>query len=195
MERARNVLAFPMFGAAIWLAWVLTEQAGAMGVMALLSLAAALAFLIFVARWGRAWLVVGALALVATAAFTWRPLLGMERAATLASEPWSVARVEEIRGEGRGVFVDFTAAWCITCKVNEQTAIQTPRVAQAFADRNVAYLVGDWSNRDEDIAAALAEHGRAGVPLYLYYPPDGEVQVLPQVLTEALVIETIGGQP
>jgi thiol:disulfide interchange protein DsbD len=112
----------------------------------------------------------------------------------LASEPWSAARVTELRNQGRGVFVDFTAAWCVTCKVNEAVALYTPRVARGFANANVAYLVGDWTNRDPAIAAALAEHGRAGVPLYLYYPPSGEPVVLPQVLSEDLVLETIAGE-
>jgi thiol:disulfide interchange protein DsbD len=193
MERARNVLAFPMFAAAVWLAWVLAEQSGPMGVLALLSVAAALAFALFVARWGRAWIVAGAAVLALTAAFTWRPLVGVESQAVLVSEAWSPARVAELRNEGRGVFVNFTAAWCVTCHVNEAAALSNPRVAQAFADANVAYLKADWTNRDDSIAAALAEHGRAGVPLYLHYPPGGEAQVLPQVLSEALVIETIAG--
>jgi thiol:disulfide interchange protein/DsbC/DsbD-like thiol-disulfide interchange protein len=195
MERAKNVLAFPMFAAAVWLAWVLAEQAGPMGILALLSIAAAVAFAIYVGRWSRVWLAVGVIALVITGAFTWKPLLGVQSQAALVSEPWSDARVEELRLEGRGVFVNFTAAWCITCKVNERGALQSERVAQAFADRNVAYLVGDWTNRDDAIAAELAEHGRAGVPLYVYFPPDGEPTVLPQLLSEALVLETIGESP
>jgi thiol:disulfide interchange protein len=90
--------------------------------------------------------------------------------------------------------VNFTAAWCITCKANELAALSSPRVTQAFETESVAYLVADWTNRDETIAAALAEHGRAGVPLYIYYPPDGEPQVLPQLLSEALILETIEGE-
>lgn len=194
MERVRNVLAFPMFAAAVWLAWVLAEQAGPAGVAALLSVAAAIAFALFVSRWGRAWMVAGAVAIALTAALMWRPLVGAETHAVLASEPWSPERVAEMRADGRGVFVNFTAAWCVTCKVNEGAALATPRVAQGFADANVAYLVGDWTNRDDAIAAALAQHGRAGVPLYLYYPPVGDVVVLPQVLTQDLVLETIAGE-
>jgi thiol:disulfide interchange protein DsbD len=193
MERAKNVLAFPMFAAAVWLAWVLAEQTGPMGVLALLSVAAALAFVLFVARWGRVWLAVGLLTLALTAAFTWRPLVGAESEAVLTSEPWSPVRVAELRSEARGVFVNFTAAWCVTCKVNEAAAF-TPRVARAFETENVAYLVADWTNRDDTIAAALAEHGRAGVPLYIYYPPDGEPRLLPQVLSEALILRTIEGE-
>jgi len=192
MERAKNVLAFPMFGAAIWLVWVLAEQTGPTGVLALLSIAAALAFALWVGRWGRAWLVAGLVVFVLTAAFSWRPLLGIE-SATLTSEPWSPERVAELRGEGRPVFVNFTAAWCVTCKVNEAAAF-TPRVAQAFERANVAYLEADWTNRDDTIAAALAEHGRAGVPLYLYYSSQSEPVILPQVLNEALILETVRGE-
>lgn len=194
MERARNILAFPMFGAAVWLVWVLAAQAGPDGVAALLGVGAALAFVLFVARWGRAWLITGVLTLAVTLAFTWRPLVGAEAHEVLVSESWSAARVTELQSEGRGVFVNFTAAWCVTCKVNEAAALTKPTVAQAFADENVAYLVGDWTNRDDAIAAALAEHGRAGVPLYLFYPADGgEPIILPQVLSEGLVLETIAG--
>ncbi len=194
MERAKNVLAFPMFAAAVWLAWVLAEQAGPGGVLALLSLAAALAFALFVGRWGKVWLAVGGAVLVLTAAFSWRPLLGVETHAVLASEPWSPARVEALRAEGRPVFVNFTAAWCVTCKLNEATSLGNARVARAFGDANVAYLKADWTSRDETIATALAAHGRAGVPLYLYYPSGGgEPVVLPQILSEALILEMLAG--
>ncbi len=194
MERAKNVLAFPMFGAAVWLTWILAEQSGPMGVLALLSLAAAIAFVLFVARWGRGWLIASAIVLALTGAFSWRPLLGVERQAILVSEPWSPARVNELRSEGRSVFVNFTAAWCVTCKVNERVAF-TPAVARAFEAAGIAYLEADWTNRDETIASALAEHGRAGVPLYLYYPTNGEARVLPQLLTEGLILGAIEGEP
>lgn len=194
MTRARTVLAFPMFVAAAWLVWVLAEQAGADGAVGLLLVFIAAAFLALASRWGRAWLAAGVLVVAITSAFVWRPVLGFEAREALASEPWTVARVEQLRGEGRAVFVNFTAAWCVTCKVNEVAAF-TPRVAQGFARTDTAYLVGDWTNRDEAIAAALAEHGRAGVPLYLYYPADGgEPRVLPQVLSETLVLQTIEGE-
>ncbi len=196
MERVRNVLAFPMFAAAVWLAWVLTEQTGSAGMLALLSLAAALAFVLFVARWGRIWLAIGVVALALTASFTWRPLLGHASEAAIQWEAWSPARVAELRAEGRPVFVNFTAAWCVTCKVNEATSLANPRVARAFAEAQVAFLKADWTNRDETIATALAEHGRAGVPLYLYYPSGGgEPVVLPQILSEALMLETVEGEP
>lgn len=195
MERAKNVLAFPMFAAAVWLAWVLTEQTGAMGVLGLLSIAAALAFFVFVARWGRVWCAVGLIALAITGVFAWKPLNGAPPARALTEEAWSPARVTELRAQGKAVFVDFTAAWCVTCKVNEATTLRSTAVRNAFRRHDVAYLVGDWTNRDADIAAALAEHGRAGVPLYLYYPPgDGAPVVLPQILSEAVVLQAIEGR-
>jgi thiol:disulfide interchange protein/DsbC/DsbD-like thiol-disulfide interchange protein len=195
MERAKQVLAFPMFGAAVWLAWVLTEQTGAAGVMALLSIAAALAFVLFVSRWGRAWLAAGLVALALTTALTWRPLLGVANESAIAWETWSPARVEALRAEGRPVFVNFTAAWCVTCKVNEGGALASARVRRALDQAKVAMLQADWTNRDETIATTLAAHGRAGVPLYLFYPADGGAAlVLPQILSEDLVIQTVAGE-
>jgi len=194
MERVRNVLAFPMFGAAAWLAWVLAQQSGATGVLALLALATALAFALFVARWGRIWLIAGAAVLALTVLFAWKPLTEVHEPAATA-QSWSAARVAELRAQGRPVFVNFTAAWCITCKVNEATTFSSPRVRDAMRTRGVVYLEADWTNRDDAIAAELAAHGRAGVPLYLYYPPGGgEAVVLPQVLNEAAVLSVIGAQ-
>ncbi len=194
MERAKNVLAFPMFAAAIWLAWVHAEQTEAGGVLALLSLAAALAFALVVGRWGRVWVAASLAVLALTGAIVWRPLVGAQTQETLVSEAWSPARVEALRAEGRPIFVNFTAAWCVTCKVNELAALSSQRVAQAFEGANVAYLKADWTNRDEAIAGALASFGRAGVPLYLYYPPAGAPVLLPQVLSEGLILETIEGR-
>lgn len=193
MERVKNVLAFPMFATAVWLAWVLAEQAGPEGVLALLAFAAAIAFVLYVMRWGRLWGAVGAAVLLATGLMFWRPLAGVEAREVLAEEPWSAARVAELQAEGRPVFVNFTAAWCITCKVNEGASLTRPRVREAFADANVSYLVGDWTNRDPEIAAMLRSYGREGVPLYLYYPSGGEPEVLPQLLSEDLLIGIITG--
>ena len=90
------------------------------------------------------------------------------------------------------MLVNFTADWCVTCKINERTALSSPRLARAMEQANAVYLVGDWTSRDSVIAAALAEHGRDGVPLYLVYPAGGgEPQVLPQLLTEGAVVEAL----
>ena len=93
---------------------------------------------------------------------------------------------------GKPVFVDFTAAWCVTCQVNEKVAFASPAVSKAFEKSGMVYLKGDWTRKDAVIEAELARHGRAGVPLYLVYPAKGGAPVvLPQLLTEGLVLEAI----
>jgi thiol:disulfide interchange protein len=89
-----------------------------------------------------------------------------------------------LRGEGRPVFVYFTADWCLTCKVNEKGALERAEVARAFKARNIAVLVGDWTRGDAAIGRFLSRQGRSGVPLYLFYPVKSTVPtVLPQLLT------------
>ena len=103
-------------------------------------------------------------------------------------------RVAELRAEGRIVFVNATAAWCISCQVNERVALRGEAVQSAFAARGVAYLKADWTGGDPAIAALLRAHGRDGVPLYLVYPAGGGApEVLPQLLTEGIVLRAIGG--
>ncbi|WP_237215462.1 thioredoxin family protein, partial [Falsiroseomonas oryziterrae] len=109
------------------------------------------------------------------------------------AEPWSAARVEALRAEGRPVFVNATAAWCITCQVNERVALRTAAVQDVFERRSIAYLKADWTRGDAAIGALLREHGREGVPLYLYWAPGAvEPVVLPQLLTEGVVLEALG---
>jgi thiol:disulfide interchange protein DsbD len=106
--------------------------------------------------------------------------------------PWSEARVRELTAAGRPVFVNFTAAWCITCKVNERVALTTADTRRRFAERSVVYLVADWTRRDPAITRQLERHGRSGVPLYLLYSPmTGEPVALPQLLTESIVAEAL----
>jgi thiol:disulfide interchange protein DsbD len=194
MERARQFFAFPMFGAAVWAAWVTTAQAGSGGALVLLSAATTVAFVIWALRAfkSRVWavgLAAAAIAVAAGVALMTRPL-------PFTIEPWSPERVAELRADGRAVFVNFTADWCVTCQVNERTSLSSQRIAAAFAAGEVVYLKADWTNRDATIAAALAEHGRDGVPLYLFYPagePGAAPIVLPQVLTEGTVLQAVAG--
>jgi thiol:disulfide interchange protein DsbD len=210
METLRNVLAFPMYGTAAWLIWVLAQQTGSLGLGMGLAAAvmAAFAAWLFGRAQGRekAPLLRGLsiLALLAAAGLIYglaiapRATVALTEAAPqtradLPSEPWSPERVAALRAEGRPVFVNFTAAWCVTCQVNDAAAISRPAVAEAFKAAGAVYLVADWTNRDATIAAALAEHGRAGVPLYLVYGADGAPPaVLPQLLTEGMVVQAIG---
>jgi thiol:disulfide interchange protein DsbD len=201
----RQALAFPMFLTALWLLWVLGGQTGADGVVATLAGAVVLAFGVWLAgRIGGKWpgrvvsagvILVALLGTAVSANMITAPAeaaSGPASAGALASEAWSPERVEALRAERRVVFVDFTARWCATCQVNKKLAIETEEVRKAFAEAGVAFLVADWTNRDSVIAAALAEHQRAGVPLYLVYPASGgPAEVLPQMLTPGLVAAAV----
>ena len=112
------------------------------------------------------------------------------------AEAFSAARLAALQAEGRPVFVDMTAAWCVTCIVNERVALAPASVRQAFKAKRVAYLVGDWTRQDPDITAFLQGHGRDGVPLYVFYPGNGgPPTVLPQILTLGIVLDAITGAP
>ncbi len=198
MERLRQFLAFPMYAAAAWLVWVLAQLSGADGVaMGLLGalLVAFAAWALGLAQQGGARLARAAAMLAALAALALLPGFGGPGAPALAAgrhEPWAAARVEALRAEGRPVFVNLTAAWCISCKVNERVALETTAVQAAFAAARVAQLVGDWTRGDPAITALLRAHAREGVPLYLLYPAGGGAPaILPQILTEGMLLRAI----
>ncbi len=205
MERLKQALAFPMYGAALWLLWVLAQLAGPEELAAALAGGLAIGFGAWAlgtaqAARGRGRLLGrgAALAGLALAAASLVPLAtpsASNHAAASAestAQPWSEAAVATARAEGRPVFVNMTAAWCITCKVNERVALGTEAVQGAFTQRNVASFVGDWTRGGDEIAALLRAHGREGVPLYLLYPAGGGApQLLPQILTESIVLRAL----
>jgi thiol:disulfide interchange protein DsbD len=207
MTTFRVALAFPMLGAAAWMAWVLSAQGGPHALAALLAAALVLSFAAWLFGLGQkafgAWTRVALEAAlpvgVLVAAAILVPALGRSAkpasapasaasSAALVAVPWSP---EAVAGRKGVVFVDFTAAWCITCQVNESVALSSPAVAETFAKAGAVYMKADWTSRDPVITRALAAHGRAGVPLYLVYPAKGEPKVLPQLLSEGLVREAI----
>ena len=200
MVRLREVLSFPMFAAALFFTWVLGSMAGVDAMTALLLAMLGLALAAWLLGRGGAWrFAAGALALVAVVAMV--PALDPADArasasASLGEDAWSPQRVAELRGQGRAVFVDFTADWCVTCKVNERGVLSRASVQEAFAETDTAFLVADWTNKNDLIARELEAYGRAGVPLYLYFPAgDNSVrgEVLPQILTVDMVVETLRG--
>ena len=108
------------------------------------------------------------------------------------AEQFTQARLDELLAANRPVFVNMTAAWCITCLVNERVALATDSVRAAFTEKNIAYLKGDWTNRNPEITRILERHGRSGVPLYLLYAGGTEPTILPQILTAGMVLEELG---
>jgi thiol:disulfide interchange protein DsbD len=209
MLRLKQILAFPVYGTAVWLMFVLSQQAGASGTTATLAGLVLIAFAAWLydavysseGQW-RSW-GVGLSALAVAGAFALLYLIddgGPSQASPGAAkagldwQPFSQSRFDALRVEGRPVFIDFTAAWCITCKVNERIALADPAVVQAFVDGGVAALRADWTRRDARITRLLEANGRAGVPLYLFYPKPaatGEQKppiVLPQLLTAASIL-------
>ncbi|CAH0273988.1 protein-disulfide reductase DsbD [Roseomonas sp. CECT 9278] len=201
MDRLKQGLAFPMYAAAAWLVWVLAEQSGPSAVLAVLLGGVLIGFGAW--AWGLSRGAVGRIAgaVALAGALALLPLVqgatpAAARSTEATGEAWSEARVAALRAEGRPVFVNLTAAWCITCKVNERMALATEGVQRAFAERGVATLVGDWTRGDPAITALLRAHQRDGVPLYLFYPPGGGApRLLPQILTEGIVLQAISGPP
>jgi thiol:disulfide interchange protein DsbD len=204
-----------MYGAAAWLAWVLSQQTGPLGLARLFTaaLALALAASLFgvtqrrraAGEGGALWpaaaaaaSLVIALAAVGAGAFEPPPAASASAAPApgrLVSTPYSPQRLAALRAARTPVLVNFTAAWCVTCQVNERVAFASPDVAAAMKRVGAVYLVADWTNRDPVIARALAEEGRIGVPLYLYYAPGAaRPEVLPQLLTAAVIAGALEGK-
>ncbi len=208
MESLRQFLAFPMYAAAAWLAWVLGRQSGVDAVLGFAIAAIILAAGLW--AWGRfgqrgvragsrgvaALVAVGCIA--GALAIAWQ---GANRATSPVVadavgdnewRPWSSATLEALLASGQPVFVDFTAAWCVSCQANKLMVLDTDTVREAFDARGVRLLRADWTRRDPEITAALARHGRNGVPLYLLYDGKGSApQVLPELLSTGIVLDAL----
>lgn len=204
LETFKQLLAFPLYATAVWLLWVLGQQAGTdqVSIVLLVSIAVALA------GWmagraqnaGRRTASSLSLLLVLLTIGGGGVVIASQPAAMVAAsdtpagwEPWSAARVAAARNSGRAVFVDFTAAWCLSCQVNERIALHTDAVERAFAEHDVLLLRADWTSRDAEITTILASFGRSGVPLYVMYPSaaDAPVELLPAVLTPGTVVAAV----
>jgi thiol:disulfide interchange protein len=202
MEVLKQALAFPMYGAAAWLVWVVSQEAGPSGVLAT---AAGLVLVGFAGwvfgvtqvfsvqprRFGQAAAIVAVLAALAVlSGISAAPVGAATESASV--EAYTPERLASLRAAGKPVFVNMTAAWCVTCLLNERVAISTDAVRAAFAAGNVAYLKGDWTRQDPAITAFLRQNGRDGVPLYVFFPASGgEPEVLPQILTEGEVLRVL----
>ena len=200
MVRFRELLAFPMLSASIWLVWVLSLQAGADGVALVLIAMLLLGFALWCFKRTGLTKGLGLLCLVAAAAL---PLTANSSGASaqasnhmIERQAWSPETVEKLRAGGQNVFVDFTAAWCVTCKVNERLVLETSEAKALFESSGTAFLVADWTNKNDEIATELARHGRSGVPLYLVFKAgndDVNPVILPQVLTQSVLRDALLG--
>ena len=198
MDTFRRVMAFPMFATVVWLVWVLGQQSGIDGAGALLALLLALSMVIWALTLkgrSRTALAVFSFALLATATGTLGPniLKPMEVASVAAPsdrwQAWQPGRVDQILATGQPVFVDFTAAWCVTCQYNKNTTLSHKDVLADIDTKNVALLRADWTRRDPAITAALQQLGRNGVPVYVVYKPGSA----PVVLSEILSVDEVRG--
>lgn len=208
METFKELLAFPMYASVIWLLWVLALQTGAGGMVVALSGLLAVVIVIWMKRFfeegGTHYRLTALLAYALILAVSLPSLSRMEiMSPTVANMErmgkkmgfetveFSKAALDKLRAEGKPVFIDATAAWCITCQVNARVAINTHRVMDAFKEHNVTLMIADWTRRNDEITEFLSSFGYKGVPLYVFYPAKGEPVVLPQLLTQDIVIEAI----
>jgi thiol:disulfide interchange protein/DsbC/DsbD-like thiol-disulfide interchange protein len=211
MAHFKTLMAFPMFATVVWLVWVLGQQVGIDGAAALLALLLALAFVAWAlgsptlgarARGGFGAL---ALLLLGAALFWAAPALRQEAVANVTErtadaaarwQPWSAERVAQAQAEGRPVFVDFTAAWCVTCQFNKRTTLADAAVLADFDARRVLMLRADWTRRDAAISAELQRLGRSGVPVYVLYAPGAAgPRVLSEILSPAEVRAALAALP
>ena len=206
MVLLKQLLAFPLYGTVAWLIWVLLQEVGPQGALAALLGLVCVGFAVWVygltslaaptaRRIGAGLAAVGALAALVLVATIGPAGANAPAAKTsydgLAYEPFTPARVDALIAAHKPVFVNLTAAWCLTCLFNEGTTLDSAAVRHAFAAHGITALKGDWTRQDPDITAFLQRFGRSGVPLYLFYDASGEATVLPQILTEAGVLAAL----
>jgi thiol:disulfide interchange protein len=219
MEHLKQFMGFPLLATVVWLAWVFGRQTGidAMAMLLVLLVAAGLAAWVL-GKWmalqhpGHIRLTAALIALAIFApTLTW-VLAGVQTKPGSVSSSTMEAPLSEVvpgpgsitwrkftpetlaalRAEGRAVFIDFTADWCITCKVNERVALSKPEVSAAFEEKGIVALKADWTNSDEVVTKALEGYGRNSIPLYVYYPAgQGDYKLLPQVLTPGGVVNAL----
>ncbi|MDP3921871.1 MAG: thioredoxin family protein, partial [Hydrogenophaga sp.] len=197
MNTFRQLMAFPMFATVVWLLWVLGQQSGIDGTAALLMLLVVLALLVWaLGLRGKSRTVLAGLSLAGLLWLGWTVGPNVTRMADAAPgaavatavdglswQPWSPERQAALLAEGRPVFVDFTAAWCVTCQYNKRTTLADASVLTDMAAKNVALLRADWTRRDPTVTAALASLGRNGVPVYALYRNGQPTHVLSEVLS------------
>lgn len=205
MEKLKQVLAFPLFATVLWLLWVLGHQIGERGWVLGSALLLSLSFCLWLGRGhGRAFRTLAtALAVVIASASLWGiaqvPPAAGQPSRDVAQTNWvsfDPEQVAKLRAAKKPVFIDFTAAWCISCQWNKKSVLDTPAAAKLFRDHHVTTIEADWTHEDPRVTKALAEFGRNSVPLYVYYAPDSaQPQILPQLLTLSMIEDLFKPKP
>ncbi len=194
MERVKQFFAFPLVLTAVWLLWVLDNQVGSTAASGVLVGCVLLVFAFWCWRGGRVAKIFAALALILVVLLIpFAAPANQSKAQSLSFVSYSAKALADLRSQGTPVFVDLTADWCITCLANEKTVLHTDEIQQAFKQAGITYMVGDWTNYDEEITALIEQYQRSGIPLYLLYPADSRQAaiVLPQLLTKNIVLQAI----
>jgi thiol:disulfide interchange protein DsbD len=205
METFKQAMAFPLYLTVVWLLWVLARQTGADALAGVLAGLVAVAFAFWLASRATrpGWTTAARRAVVAASLAAAVATLGWAGTASRtgpasepgqrAWEPWTPERLADLRESGRPVFVNMTADWCVTCLVNERVALESERVREIMARKDIVYLKGDWTRRDPAITRYLSRFDRNGGPLYVFYPAGKETEprVLPQILTPDLLADAM----
>ena len=194
METFKQFMAFPMWASALWLLWVLSSQVNSQEVIQVL-----LGALIITAglwlleknksesNWVK-WMIRLPFVLLLISALWLVPTTYSDSDETQDQLAYTPQLLEDLRDENNLVFLNFTADWCITCKVNEAVALKTSEVSKVLAEKNITYLEADWTRKDPIISKALEQYGRTGLPLYLLFPSEGDPLILPEILTEDILL-------
>ena len=197
MQTLKQIMAFPMWASALWLAWVLSSQVDMQSVFAVLLGALLIALgLWLMEKTQNSASILRRLTLIFSLGLMifsiWLlPITSDNNSPSLKNEEnaFSVQKLNSLRSEQKMVFLNFTADWCITCKVNEAIALNQEKVKKILDEKNIIYLKADWTRKDPEIASMLASYGRTGVPLYLLFPSQGDPIILPELLTEDLLLD------
>ena len=197
MQTLKQIMAFPMWASALWLAWVLSSQVDMQSVFAVLLGALLIALgLWLMEKTQNSASILRRLTLIFSLGLMifsiWLlPITSDNNSPNLKNEEnaFSVQKLNSLRSEQKMVFLNFTADWCITCKVNEAIALNQDKVKKVLDEKNIIYLKADWTRKDPEIASMLASYGRTGVPLYLLFPSQGDPIILPELLTEDLLLD------
>jgi len=199
METLKQFMAFPMWGSALWLTWVLSGQVQTDSVLMVLLGALFIALALWLLEKNQSsdgfvkWISLSAVTLLLGAALWLAPTDYENAEQNKASDlnSYSPELLESLLADNKPVFLNFTADWCITCKVNEAIVLNQVSIKNALRSKNIVYLKADWTRKDETIANKLAEYGRTGVPLYLLYSSEGTPLILPELLTEDMLLSYI----